>query len=114
MHRQATLLLVLFALLLLGGGVFWLLHHGDSGVAEGAGPAEAGQGGAAAPVLHAAGADSRPGAPAVPAREEMVRDEDPAIDPDYRASLCGFTGRVLTPARVPAGGRSVKLYRFDV
>ncbi|MFK7739381.1 MAG: hypothetical protein AB8H80_03585 [Planctomycetota bacterium] len=62
-------------------------------------------------VQTASGAMDNAGAP-VAIREAAATDGAPLLaDPDIRAGLCGFRGRVVTHAKEPVGDCGVRLYR---
>jgi protocatechuate 3,4-dioxygenase beta subunit len=114
MNRKANLLLLCLIMLVLGGGVFLLLRRGEGGAGEGAGPLSP------EPAATAGSSSTEPGPasrttqdPAGVQREAVAAATKQVGDPEYAAALCGFTGRVLTPAKEPAPKKTVRVYRFD-
>lgn len=104
-------LVVALALLLLGLAVTaWLLLRDDAPLPlPGNGP-EAATPAAAQPVATGLVAD---GGSAGAALREAAPDARGALlaDPEIRAGLCGFKGRVVTHAKQPVGDCGVRIYR---
>ncbi|MFY9342523.1 MAG: carboxypeptidase-like regulatory domain-containing protein [Planctomycetota bacterium] len=108
MQRSVLVALLLLLSALVGAGWWWL--RGDAAL-----PAPAP--GPAAPV--AATSDAATTAPppvtdaTANASRQAVAIADPGLldDPEIRAALCGFKGRVVTHDKKPVADRGVRIYR---
>jgi hypothetical protein len=109
MQRPLVLALVLFLAAL--AGALWWFNRGEVAPPLPVGPAvEAPTQPAGADVARTTSPASGGGAAAV--REAVVlRDGDVLGDPEIRAALCGFKGRVVTHDKQPVADCGVRIYR---
>ncbi|MBK8099009.1 MAG: carboxypeptidase regulatory-like domain-containing protein [Planctomycetes bacterium] len=110
MNRTA---LISVLALLFAGLVGWFLFRGDA-----APPPPIGGGGAGAeapPAPEAAPAERTPDATPADAASQRtsvaVAAADPLLDPEIRAALTGFKGRVVDHQKQPVGDTGVRIYR---
>lgn len=115
MQNSPKLWLILLAVVLAGAATFFLLRDEQTALPDAGLPSE--------PVAADPSAVTTPTAepPAEQPAREAVQTRDAAAtgtetiaDPEIRAALAGFTGRVLNHDKTPAAETRVLLYRFDV
>jgi len=111
--NRSLALAVLAVLVLAIGAVFLLLRGGDAVAPSVAPPGPHDEAATAVPV-EAAGDQGRAGstAPAMTRRDETAHAGDLAGDPEVRAALGGFHGRVVDGAQQPVARRGVRIYRI--
>lgn len=109
MPRPLLPALVLFAAAALG--LWWLLADAPPAPPPSdAAPASAGADGtdaSAAPITGVTDGSAMPAS----ARAAAGRDDDPLADPEIRAGLSGFKGRVVDHQKLPVGDCGVRVYR---
>jgi len=113
--NRSLALAVLAVLVLAIGAVFLLLRGGDAVAPSVAPPGLHDPAAATAPVEVATEGDqvmAGTAGPAITRREELTHADDLVSDPEVRAALGGFHGRVIDGAQQPVAKRGVRIYRI--